>query len=299
MTPTEHMVEVAPGVQVRILAHHLERDVDDPAHDRDEQDRQVPFLLVHGLASNARLWDGVAEALAAAGHPVVAVDQRGHGRSSKPDHGYDFATIVADLVSLVEWLGWERPVVVGQSWGGNVVIELGATHPELAGAIVAVDGGFIELSGRFDSWDQCRVALAPPHLVGTPVATMERWMRDGHPSWPESGILGSLANFEVRPDGTIAPWLTFERHMMILEALYGHRPSMRYPQIVVPTLLVPADTGDVAWTHDKRDAVDAALASLPDGRVRWFSPADHDIHAQHPVELAEVLLDLAREGSPR
>ena len=41
----------------------------------------VPFLLVHGLASNARMWDGVAQRLADAGHPVATVDLRGHGRS--------------------------------------------------------------------------------------------------------------------------------------------------------------------------------------------------------------------------
>lgn len=283
---SEHMVEVAPGVQLRILADNLDRD-------------DVPFLLVHGLASNARLWDGVAEVIAAAGHPVVAVDQRGHGRSSKPDHGYDFETIVADLVALVGWLGWVRPVVVGQSWGGNVVIELGATHPELAGAIAAVDGGFIELSSRFDTWEECSTVLAPPRLIGTPLSTIESWMRNGHPNWPESGIVGSLANFEVRADGTIAPWLTFERHMMILQALYAHRPAERYPLLVAPTMLIPADTGHSAFTHDKREAVDAALALLQHGRVRWFAPADHDIHAQHPVELAETLLELALEGRPR
>lgn len=286
MTAPVHRVEVAPGVQLRIIAHHLERS-------------EVPFLLVHGLASNARMWDGVATVLAAAGHPVVAVDQRGHGRSSKPDAGYDFETIVADLVALIASLGWVRPVVVGQSWGGNVAVELGAAHPQLAGAIAAVDGGFIELGDRFPTWEQCRSALAPPRLIGTPAATMEGWIRDGHPSWPETGIIGSMANFEARADGTIAPWLTFERHMMILEALYAHRPSERYSKLIVPTLLIPADTGDVAWTHDKSSAVEAALARLPDGRVRWFSPADHDIHAQHPVELAEVLLDLSREGAPR
>ena len=286
MTAPVHRVEVAPGVQLRIIAHHLERS-------------EVPFLLVHGLASNARMWDGVATVLAAAGHPVVAVDQRGHGRSSKPDAGYDFETIVADLVALIASLGWVRPVVVGQSWGGNVAVELGAAHPQLAGAIAAVDGGFIELGDRFPTWEQCRSALAPPRLIGTPAATMEGWIRDGHPSWPETGIIGSMANFEARADGTIAPWLTFERHMMILEALYAHRPSERYSKLIVPTLLIPADTGDVAWTHDKSSAVEAALARLPDGRVRWFSPADHDIHAQHPVGLAEVLLDLSREGAPR
>ena len=286
MTPAEQFIEVAPAVQVRILASNLDG-------------AGTPFLLVHGLASNARMWDGVAASLAAAGHPVVAVDQRGHGRSTKPDHGYDFASIVADLVELISSLGWHRPVVVGQSWGGNVVIELGATHPELAAAIVAVDGGFIELADRFATWEECRAVLAPPRLIGTPAATMEQWMRKGHPSWPETGIAGSMANFEVRADGTIAPWLTFDRHMMILEALYAHRPSTRYATLTAPTLLVPADTGDVAWTHDKQAAVDNALTLLPDGRVRWFSPADHDIHAQHPAELAEVLIELANEGSPR
>lgn len=280
------MVEVAPGVQVRILAHNLDRTT-------------VPFLLVHGLASNARMWDGVGQVLAAAGHPVVAVDLRGHGRSTKPDHGYDFDTIVSDLVALIASLGWVQPVVVGQSWGGNVVVELGATHPELPGAIAAVDGGFNELADTFRTWDECRVALAPPRLIGTPVATMERWIRDGSPGQSESSITGSMANFEVRADATIAPWLSFERHMMILEALYSHRPSECFPLITAPTMLIPADTGDVAWTSAKRAAVDAALEVLAHGQVRWFAPADHNIHAQHPVELAELLLDLARQEHSR
>jgi pimeloyl-ACP methyl ester carboxylesterase len=284
MSVVERHIEVAPHVELRALCSNMHGD-------------RVPFLLVHGLASNARMWDGVAEVLAAAGHPVVAVDQRGHGRSSKPDEGYDFATVVSDLVALVAALGWERPVVAGQSWGGNVVIELAATQPEVLSAVAAVDGGFIDLGSRFTTWDECRQVLAPPRLVGTPLATIEGWIRRANADWPESGIEGSLANFEVRPDGTIAPWLSFERHMMILEALYSHRPSTRYPHVTVPALLIPADTGDVAWTHDKHDAVAAAVAALPNGRARWFSPAHHDIHAQHPVELAHVLLDLAREAT--
>lgn len=282
----EQFVPVAPDVDLRVLIH---RSADPSA---------TPFLLVHGLASNARLWDGTAEALAAAGHTVAAVDLRGHGRSSKPDHGYDFATITADLVALIESLQLHRPVVAGQSWGGNVVVELAATRPDQLRGAVAVDGGFIELAHRFDDWDSCRAALTPPRLIGTPLTTIESHIRRAHPHWPETGILGALANFEVRDDGTIAPWLTLDRHLMILRALYEHRPSELFPTIELPLLLVPADTGDVAWTHDKREAVDAALAALPRGAAHWFSPADHDIHAQHPVELAAVLLDFARRLTP-
>ncbi len=277
------MVEVAEGVC--LCARVQEGD-------------DVPFLLVHGLASNARLWDGVAHRLAAAGHTVVAVDQRGHGRSSKPDEGYDFATVVADLVALIDSLALAHPIAVGQSWGGNVVLELGATHADVVSGVVAVDGGFIELGSRFDSWESCCAALTPPRLIGTPAARMRQWMREANADWPDEGIDGAMANFEIRADGTIAPWLTLDRHLQILHALFHHRPSSRYPQVRVPTLLVPADTGEVAWSRDKRAAVDVALAALPHGRAHWFSPAHHDIHAQQPAALAAVLLEFAHEVSP-
>src|SRR6188472_4719780 len=87
------------------------------------------FLLVHGLASNARMWDGVAENLVAEGHPVATVDLRGHGRSSKPNGPYDMATVADDVAALLAALDMDRPIVAGQSWGGNVAVELAARHP--------------------------------------------------------------------------------------------------------------------------------------------------------------------------
>jgi len=100
---------------------------------------------------------------------------------------------------------------------------------------------------------------------------------------------GTLANFEVRDDGTIAPWLTFDRHLLVLRGLWEHQPSSRYPGTSVPTLLIAADTGDVAWTDSKHDAVDHAIASLPRGRAVWFSPAHHDVHAQQPDAVGDLL----------
>ena len=166
------------------------------------------FVLVHGLASNARMWDGVAARLTELGHPAVTVDLRGHGQSAKPDTGYDIPTVADDLRTLVEWLGLERPVVAGQSWGGNVVLELARRSPDTLRGLVLVDGGWLEPSSGFADWDACLAALAPPRLVGRPVVDIERHIRSGHPDWPESGIRGTLANFEVRADGTVAPWLT-------------------------------------------------------------------------------------------
>jgi pimeloyl-ACP methyl ester carboxylesterase len=259
------------------------------------------MLLVHGLASNARLWDGVAARLAELGHPAAAIDLRGHGRSDKPESGYDLPSICADLVEALgslatgEGAAWGRPVVVGQSWGGNVVLELAFREPGLTRGIACVDGGIIDLAARFGTWEECVAVLAPPRLAGMPGREFEARIRNAHPTWPDSGIRATMANVEVRADGTIAPWLSFEHHLLVLRGLWEHRPPTRYRGIPVPVLLIPADDGEAGSTAVKRDAVTAALGAIPTARAHWFS-ADHDIHAQYPDQLATVLHEAATDG---
>ena len=257
------------------------------------------FLLVHGLASNARLWDGVATELAAAGQPGVTVDLRGHGRSSKPADGYDIPTVAADLATLIERAGLGRPVVAGQSWGGNVVIELAAAHPDRVTAVACVDGGWLDPQAAFADWEACLAALAPPHLAGRPLAEVEGYIRAAHPDWPEAGIAGTLANFEHRPDGTIAPWLTYERHIEVLRGMWAWRPGSRYGAVDVPVLLLPVEPPDAAptpATEHKREGVAAARSALPVATVRWFR-GDHDIHAQRPAAVAASLVELAEAAA--
>jgi pimeloyl-ACP methyl ester carboxylesterase len=251
----------------------------------------TPVVLVHGLASNARLWDGVGADLAGRGHPVVAVDQRGHGLSSKPDRGYDFPTVTRDLTRLINRLRWSerRPVLVGQSWGGNVVLDLAAHHPESVSGLVLVDGGTIELSDRFADWPTCEAALAPPPLAGTPLTQVESWIRGNHPDWPEEGIEGTLANLEVMGDGTVRPWLSREHHLQILRHLWEHHPRDLYPQVEVPAVLIMAeDRANPRWMAGKRQEVAGAATALGQVTVKWIE-GDHDLHAQHPGTVADLV----------
>ena len=163
--------------------------------------------------------------------------------------------------------------------------------------IVCVDGGWLEPSREFPDWDACRAALAPPRLAGRPFAEIDGYIRSAHRDWPESGIRGTLANFEVRPDGTVAPWLTFDHHIAVLRGLWEHHPSGRYPDLAVPVLLAPVDGGDTDWTRRKRRDVERAAAAIAGARVHWFA-GDHDIHAQRPDELAGVMHAVTTDGLP-
>ncbi len=254
------------------------------------------FVLMHGLASNARLWDGVAARLVERGFPAVTIDLRGHGRSSKPDGPYDVPTVADDVAALIAALGLRRPVVAGQSWGGNVAIELGARHPAITRGIVCVDGGWFEPSRAFPSWEACREALAPPRLAGRRLAEIEGYIRAAHPDWPETGIAGTLANFEQFPDGTVAPWLTYERHLTVLRGMWDHHPSRRYALVTAPVLLLPAGADKLDdRAHGRMAAVEEALAGLPRARAHPFD-GDHDLHAQHPVAVADVMADAVDDG---
>jgi pimeloyl-ACP methyl ester carboxylesterase len=154
--------------------------------------------------------------------------------------------------------------------------------------VVGVDGGFIELRARWPRWEDCEGALAPPELTGTPRSRLAAAMRAAHPDWEPEGIEATLANLETLPDGTVRAWLTRARHLRILRALWEHQPSDVISSVEVPVLFVPADSGD-EWSRTKRAEVDRVAARGRDVRVRWFSPADHDLHVQRPKELAAVL----------
>ena len=261
----------------------------------------IPLLLIHGLASNARLWDGPARRLAELGHAVTAIDLRGHGLSDKPDTGYDMAHIADDVLDVINALGarqrnWVRPLILGQSWGGNIVVEYAHRHGDTIRGIVAVDGGSIELSQAFPEWDQCKVTMSPPAIAGMQYDKLRSYIRAAHLDWSEEAIDGQMHNMERMSDNTIRPHLTFERHITVLRGLWEHKPSTLWSDIKVPVLFAPASRSEDAHTKTKRTQIQLALDSLQKGRAEWFTPADHDLHAHFPIQFAGVIDDAITSG---
>jgi pimeloyl-ACP methyl ester carboxylesterase len=245
-----------------------------------------PVLAVHGLASNARLWDQVAAALSARGHPVVAVDLRGHGSSAGvADTELDPTRQAAqDLAAVCRALGWAAPVVAGQSWGGNVVLQLAADEPDLVHGLALVDGGWLVLSDRWSTLDEAWQVLAPPTFEGLSAEHLLDRLRAGHPSWSEEALAASAANLRVGPDGVLRAWLDRDRHRRIVGSLLAQRPRELYPRVTCPAVLLVAGAGN--------PAADEAAAAMPRARVVTFPGGDHDLHAQHPDRVAALVEEL-------
>lgn len=92
-----------------------------------------PVLLIHGFTANIQLqWvmPGVFWDLARDYH-VIALDNRGHGRSDKPlDPAAYGLEMMADQVRLLDHLGIDEAHVVGYSMGGFITLKLLTEHPE-------------------------------------------------------------------------------------------------------------------------------------------------------------------------
>ena len=93
-----------------------------------------PILLIHGFASNKDVnWVGTAwvSTLLRAGRRVIALDNRGHGQSSKPTDpaAYHTAIMADDARALLDHLGLERADVMGYSMGARITAFLTVNHP--------------------------------------------------------------------------------------------------------------------------------------------------------------------------
>ncbi len=96
------------------------------------------IIFIHGGFGNKSGF-GFQEEYFSPNHRCVAADMRGRGDSDKPDELYTMEQHGDDVAELIRHLGLVKPVLVGQSMGGQVVISTAARHPELVGAIVSLD----------------------------------------------------------------------------------------------------------------------------------------------------------------
>jgi 3-oxoadipate enol-lactonase len=96
------------------------------------------IVLIHSLALDRSIWDGVASRLAGDAH-VLIYDCRGHGRSSRRAISFTPELFARDLAELLDHVGWTSALVAGCSMGGCVAQAFGGLYPSRASALGLID----------------------------------------------------------------------------------------------------------------------------------------------------------------
>jgi|TARA_R110000851_G_scaffold1468_11_gene5468 esterase len=111
--------------------HFIDMPADDGAADA------TPLVVIHGLLGSADNWRSHLKVWQR-GRRVIAVDLRNHGRSPHAE-GMRYATMVDDVIALLDKLSIERAHVLGHSMGGKVAISLARLAPERVASLMVAD----------------------------------------------------------------------------------------------------------------------------------------------------------------
>jgi pimeloyl-ACP methyl ester carboxylesterase len=115
-----------------------ELDLDGVRVGFDDVGHGQAVVLVHGWGCNRRFFEHQISALSSRNR-VISLDLRGHGESSAPHQDYTMQVFADDIASVCAKLRVHKPIIVGHSMGGNAALQLAASHPDLAKAIVLID----------------------------------------------------------------------------------------------------------------------------------------------------------------
>jgi pimeloyl-ACP methyl ester carboxylesterase len=100
---------------------------------------RTPVLIVHGLSYFSYDWIEPASRIAT-DREVVAMDMRGFGNSGcSLTRDYKLETLSADVIRLLDHLGWQKAVLMGHSFGGRICLATAGWRPERAAGLILVD----------------------------------------------------------------------------------------------------------------------------------------------------------------
>lgn len=225
-------------------------------------------LLLHGLAGTAAEWEETAAWLSET-HRVVALDQRGHGRSERRPGKVTPAAYVADALAAIEILVLAPAILVGQSLGGLIAFLAASERPDLVDALIVVEatptreGPEVaeQIADYFDSWP----LPFPSHdaavtFFGGDSLRARAWAR----------------NLVAQPDG-LRP--AFDTGVLVaaIEQALARDYWGEWRALSVPTLLVRGEEGELSPSEAA-----AMVAAVPSTQLVSIPGAGHDVHLDEP-----------------
>jgi pimeloyl-ACP methyl ester carboxylesterase len=243
----------------------------------DEGSGGPPLLFVHGYACDSHDWSWQLPHFGAK-HRVIAVDLRGHGRSSAPEAGYCAARLAADLAGLLKGLEVEGVIVLGHSLGGLIASVLAVEYPSLVAGLVCVDPGYLLPDETASAVEPLLDALHS----GDPVPVIQQIFQglDSPARSPATGP--ALRTWRLRRAAGVPAHVlrqAFESQVRGLVLNSNSRPFLRRRDC--PVLAFHADP--------ERAAMETELFGDERSRAIGWEGAGHWLHQERPAEFNTIV----------
>ena len=248
------------------------------------------FVLLHGFGSSLYTWNPVWESLSQQGR-VIAFDRPGFGLTERPltwegQNPYGIDSQVDLVIGLLDHFGVEQAILVGNSAGGTVAMQVALEHPERVSSLILVDPAVYE-GGGSPSW--LRPLLATPQMrrLGPLVARqiLERGPELIDLAWHDpSQLKPEIIELYKKP-------LQAENWDKALwEFTLASRPSnltQRLEELDLPILVITGDDDRIVPTEDS-----IRLSNeLPNAHLEIIADAGHVPHEERPVEFLEAVMN--------
>ena len=209
-----------------------------------------PILLIHGFASSHHVnWvaPGWVKTLTEAGYRAIALDNLGHGRSSKSydPASYTPSRMAGDAAALLDHLNIDRAHVFGYSMGARIAAFLALEHPDRVATLILGGLGYGMVDGVGD-WDPIAEALVAPDS-----ATVTH---------PRGKMFRSFADQTRSDRKALAACISTSRELL---------DEADVARITQPTLVAVGTTDDIAGSARKLAAL------MPDAEAFDIEKRDH------------------------
>jgi 2-(acetamidomethylene)succinate hydrolase len=248
-----------------------------------------PILFLHGVTANAFVWRPVMDRLSQR-YRAVAIDQRGHGRSSIGRDGrFDAGACAEDATDVAAALRAGPVLLVGHSLGARNAIAAGARRPDLIAGVIAIDFTPFIAPAAFDALD-ARVA-AGARTFGD-AGEVAAYLAERYPRLPPDAV-ARRARHGYAPDaaGRLRPLADAGAMRATCAGLRADlAPDLS--RLARPALLVRgADSAFVSAA-----AFEAARALRADLRAVVVAGADHYVPEEQPDQVAQLIGEFCAEA---
>ena len=261
-------------------------------------------LLLHGKNFNGYYWKGVIAALNAGGYRVVAPDQIGWGKSSKPNLHYSFHLLASTTKKMLESIGVTKAHVVGHSMGGMLATRLALMHPEFVGRLVLENPIGLEDYREFVPYRSID-DLTKDELAAT-YESLKQYQKTYYPEWkPEyEPLVASQAEFLGKADFARIAYINAITTQMIYEQPVVHE----FKNVTVPTLLIIGQEdrtvigkNRLPKESQKKYGLYPELGkktkeAIRNSKLVELPGVGHIPHIQTPVDFNSALLDFLKSN---